>query len=125
MQQWRLLPSPPRLSFLRDEDDGGDAGDGDEARPCEDDEVRPAGVTRTRPRGGGALAVEDEHEGQATHRRGHARRGDEVRTGEDAALHSDEDNDEEVRVTRTMPRVGGALASKNGEEGGGRRLKGG
>jgi hypothetical protein len=71
------------------------------------------------PRGSGAPTDEDEHDGLV------ARGGDETRTGEDVALCSSEDNEEEAGVTRTTPRGGDALASEDGEEGGGRRLKGG
>jgi hypothetical protein len=47
---------------------GGDASGGGETRPRRDDEARPAGVTRTRPRGGGTPVGEDEHEGPAARR---------------------------------------------------------
>jgi hypothetical protein len=90
-----------------------------------DDEARPAGVTRMRLRDSGPLASEGKHEGSAARRWGHARGGDEARTGEDTVLRSGEDNDEEAGVTRTTPRGSVAPSSEDGEEGGGRRLKGG
>jgi hypothetical protein len=79
-----------------------------------------------RPRGGGgALAGKDEHEGLATCRQGHARGGDEARTGKDTALRSGKDNDEEAGVTRMTSKGGGAPACEDGKGGGGRRFKGG
>jgi hypothetical protein len=63
----------------------------------------------TRPRGGGAPVDEDEHEGLAAWRRGHAHVGDEARTDEDTVLRSSEDNDKEAGVMRMTPRGGGAL----------------